>query len=199
MPTALDPATLDAWFSREILVHEEALVRYLRRRWQNPDDVLDLRQETYARVYESARHARPASPKSYLFTAARNLMADRIRRGRVVSIECRGDMESLNVMMDEISPEVQASARDDLRQLARAFDRLPPRCREVVWMRRVEELSQRQVAERLGISEKMVEKHIANGMRYLADQLFGGATATRHAGNRQGIEQESPHGTQRTD
>jgi RNA polymerase sigma-70 factor (ECF subfamily) len=43
-----------------------------------------------------------------------------------------------------------------------------------VWLRRVEELSQKDVAARLGITEKTVEKHIAKGMRLLAEQWFGG-------------------------
>ena len=59
------------------------------------------------------------------------------------------------------------------------FDRLPARCREVVWLRRVEELSQREVAERLGITEKTVEKHIAKGMRLLADRFLGSDDAPR--------------------
>ena len=193
-PPDLD--SLDSWFAKEILVHEEALDRYLRRCWHNANDILDLRQETYTRVYESALRARPASPKSYLFTAARNLMADRLRRGRVVSIETRGDLESLNVTVDELSPEQHASAREDLRRLARAFDRLPPRCREVVWLRRVECLSQRRVAERLGISEKMVEKHIAKGMRQLANQLFGGACEGGRGDASQDAAEELTHGMQ---
>ena len=192
-PPNLD--SLDTWFAREILVHEAALVRYLRRCWHNGDDILDLRQETYIRVYESALQGRPSSPKSYLFTAARNLMADRLRRGRVVSIETRGDLESLNVMVDELSPEQHASAHEELRQLARAFDRLPPRCREVVWLRRVECLSQRQVAERLGISEKMVEKHIAVGIRQLANQLFGGSCVGGRGDANQDAAEELTHGT----
>ena len=49
----------------------------------------------------------------------------------------------------------------------------------MVWLRRVEELSQKDVALRLGISEKTVEKHIAKGMRLLAGQLFGGDGALR--------------------
>jgi DNA-directed RNA polymerase specialized sigma24 family protein len=37
-------------------------------------------------VYEAARHARPHAPKAFLFATARHLMADRIRRERIVSI-----------------------------------------------------------------------------------------------------------------
>jgi len=164
---------LDAWFAREILSHEASLVRFLTRTWPHRDDVHDLRQEAYIRVYEAAAKARPVAPKSFLFTTARNLMTDRVRRGRVVSIEAAADLDDLNVLVDEISPEQQASARQQLRRLADAFDRLPPKCREVVWMRKVEELPQKEVAGRLGINEGTVEKHVAKGVRLLADWLYG--------------------------
>jgi RNA polymerase sigma-70 factor (ECF subfamily) len=166
-------SALDTWFSREILVYEDALVRYLARTWHHRDDVSDLRQEVYMRVYEAAAQERPRAPKSFLFATARNLMADRMRRSRVVSIEARADLESLNVLVDEISPEHHASAHEDLRLLSRAFDQLPPRCREVVWLRRVENLSQREVAARLGICEAVVEKQVAKAMRRFADAFFG--------------------------
>jgi RNA polymerase sigma factor (sigma-70 family) len=164
---------LDSWFAREILAHEGALMRYLTRVWPVRNEVHDLRQEIYVRVYEAAAKSVPRSAKSFLFTTARNLMADRIRRGRIVSIEAGGDWSALNVLVDDLSPERCVSAHQELRRLANAFDLLPPRCREVVWMRRVEALSQKEVASRLGISEKRVEKHIAIAMRRLSDSLFG--------------------------
>lgn len=170
---------LETWFAREILVHEDALVRYLRRMWSDRDEVHDLRQEVYIRVYEAAGTALPHSPKAFLFATARHLMADRIRRERVVSIEARGDIEALDVLIDEISPEARASAHEELRAVARAFERLPPRCREVVWLRRVEDLSQKEVAARLQIREGMVEKHVAKAMRRFADALFGGRSRSR--------------------
>lgn len=165
--------TLDAWFVSEILVHEAALVQYLRRCWPQADEIVDLRQEVYVRVYEAAAKARPLQPKSFLFASARHLMTDRLRRSRVVSIEPAGDFESLNVLVDEVSPERRFGARQILRRLAAAFDRLPGRCREIVWLRRVEELPQKEVALRLGISEKAVEKQIARGMRLLAEYYHG--------------------------
>lgn len=165
--------SVEAWFAREILVHEDALVRYLRRCWQQPDDIPDLRQETYVRVFEAARRERPHQPKSFLFTTARHLMADRLRRGRIVSIEAVGDFESLNVPVDEAGPEQRHDARQSLRRLAEAFDRLPDRCREVVWLRKVEELPQKEVARRLGVAEKTVEKQVAKGARLIADYMFG--------------------------
>jgi RNA polymerase sigma factor (sigma-70 family) len=164
---------LDDWFVREILVHEDALMRYLRRCWPQRDELHDLRQEAYCRIYEAAGKAFPTSPKSFLFTTARHLMADRLRRGRVVSIETVGDLEAMNVLVDEVSPERWCGGRQTLHRLAEAFDQLPGRCREAVWLRRVGDLSQREVARRMGISEKTVEKHLAKGMYLLASYFYG--------------------------
>ncbi len=162
---------LDTWFTREILVHEAALVRFLARVWRDRDEVQDLRQEIYVRVYEAAAKSRPQQPKSFLFATARHLVTDRIRRQRIVSIDAMGDLDSLNVMVEENSPEVRTSAYEDLRRLAHALDELPPKCREVVWLRRVQDMPQRAVAEQLGIAEKTVEKHVMKGMKLLARML----------------------------
>jgi len=173
--------SLNNWFAREILAHEGALMRYLLRSWFRREEIHDLRQEIYVRIYEAAAKARPAMPKSFLFTTARHLMTDRLRRGRVVSIEAVGDLDVLNVLIDEVSPERRMGARQELKRLTDAFDRLPDRCREVVWLRRVEELSQKQVAARMGISEKTVEKQVAKGARLIADYFYGGSHAHRTA------------------
>lgn len=173
--------SLNHWFAREILAHEGALMRYLLRSWFRREEIHDLRQEIYVRIYEAAAKARPAMPKSFLFTTARHLMTDRLRRSRVVSIEAVGDMEALNVLIDEVSPERRMGARQELKRLTDAFDRLPARCREVVWLRRVEELSQKQVAARMGISEKTVEKQVAKGARLIAEYFYGGSHARRLA------------------
>lgn len=168
---------LDIWFAEEILVHEAALVRYLRRVWPRCDEIPDLRQEIYVKVYEAAAKSRPQSPKSFLFVTARHLLTDRQRRARIVSIEAVGDLDAFNVLIDEISPEQQMNARQELKRLAEAFDRLPERCREVVWLRRVQDMSQKEVAAQLGITEKTVEKQIAKGARIIADYVYGTAAA----------------------
>ena len=174
---------LDDWFVREILIHEEALTRFLQRNWPRHDDVHDLRQEIYVRVYEAAAKSLPTAPKSFLFASARNLITDRLRRSRVVSIETMGDFDHSNVLVDEVSAERCFGGRQALRRLSEAFDRLPDRCREVVWLRRVEDLPQKVVAAQLGISEKTVEKHVANGIRLIAAYFYGGTHASTAAAN----------------
>ncbi|MHB1058203.1 MAG: RNA polymerase sigma factor [Rhodanobacter sp.] len=192
--------SLDNWFVHEILVHEQALMRYLLRSWYRRDEIHDLRQEVYVRIYEAAAKALPAMPKSFMFATARHLMADRLRRARVVSIDAVGDMDALNVLIDEVSPERRLSARQELKQLTEAFDRLPDRCREVVWLRRVEELPQKEVAMRMGIGEKTVEKQVAKGMRLIAEYFYGGGHARNARRNAMAdIKHGKGHGQQQAD
>lgn len=162
------PEPLDSWFKCEILKHEGALMRFLARAWPNRSEWADIRQEAYVRVYEAAQKSRPLSPRAFLFSTTRNLLADRIRRERIVSIRASGDTELLNVFVDELTPERRVVAGEELVRLARAFDRLSAKCRDVVWLRRVKDFSQKEVALHLGISEKTVEKHLRTGVRLLA-------------------------------
>ena len=190
---------LKTWFAREILAHEAALMRYLARAWPRRDEVHDLRQEIYVRIYEAARTTRPSSPKNFLFATARHLISDRVRRGRVVSIEALGDLTELNVMVDEVSPERRVTAREELKRLARAFELLHPKCREVVWLRKVDQLSQKEVAARLGISVRTVEGHIFVGMRQLAEAFLGKRAPHAAADVSQADINEPEDGKQRPD
>jgi RNA polymerase sigma factor (sigma-70 family) len=185
---------LDTWFKREILAHEAALLRYLTRVWAKRDEVHDLRQEIYIRVYEAAGKSRPTSAKSFLFATARHLMADRIRRSRVVSIESLGDPDALNVMVDEVSPERRLSAWQDLERVTDAFNCLPDRCREVVWLRKVDDLSTREVAQHLGISVRTVENQILRGMQSLAGLLLDRSKSSESAEYGGDIDTELEHG-----
>lgn len=164
---------LDEWFMSEILPLEPMLQRFLRRHWHDEVESADLLQETYMRVYEAAKRQRPTMPKPFVFMTARNLMIDRIRKKNVVSIERMADIEWLNITDNEVSPERQTEARQELRRLQTALDMLPQRCRQVVLLRKVEGMSQREVAERINATEEAVEHLVAKGMRLLAQNLYG--------------------------
>src|SRR5262245_29432256 len=125
--------SLEDWFVRDVLCHEAALLRFFRRTWPNlADDVQDLCHETYLRVFEAAAAARPHSARSFLFATARHLMVDRVRRSRIVSMDLIEDLDALNLLVDEVSPERRLTARQQLQQLSVAFNGLPAKCREVV-------------------------------------------------------------------
>src|SRR5579862_2185695 len=118
---------LDQWFQREILIHEPVFLGYLRKVWPRREEIEDIAQESYARVYQAALANRPTAPRAFLFATARHLMADRIRRERIVSIQAIGDLEALNVLVDELSAEHCVNAHQELARLAAALDTLPAR------------------------------------------------------------------------
>jgi RNA polymerase sigma factor (sigma-70 family) len=163
----------DLWFVREVLPLEAALSRFLKRHWRNESEISDLRQEVYVRVYEASRNGAPYYVRQFLFSTARNLMVDLLRREQVVSIETVSDLEALNVETEQIGPEREVIARDELKRLQVALESLPPRCREIVRLRKVQGMSQREVARQLGIVEDVVEHQVMKGIRLLATALYG--------------------------
>lgn len=162
---------LNAWFVDQVLPLEAVLERFLRRNWRDMDEIPDLRQEVYARVYDGCARCRPESAQAFVLTTARNLLIDRARRAQIVSIETYADMDALAPTLDELSPERHLAARSELKLLQIALNLLPARCREVIELRKIEGLSQREVASRMGITEDTVERQVSKGVRALAMAL----------------------------
>ena len=159
----------NAWFVREILPLEGLLLKFLRRGWRNESDIRDLCQDVYVEVYEAAKIEIPKSPKAFIFAVARNILVERVRREQIVSIEAVADFETLGLTADEPGPDRTAIARQELRKLQVALDRMPKRWHEVVVMRRVQGMSRTEIALRLGIAEATVSQHLAAGMGALAN------------------------------
>ena len=164
---------VDAWFEREVLPLEAALMQYLQHNWRNASDITDLRQDIYVRVYESALTGLPESPKAFVFAIARNLLIRRVRREQIVPFEAVSDFEALGTAIDAPGPENALIARDELRRLQAALDRLPPRCREAFVMQQIDGLTHREIAVRMGINERTVQTHLRDAGRALADILYG--------------------------
>lgn len=167
----MDSLDLDEWFRTDVLPLEGVLTGFLRRNQMHGDEVADLRQEVYVRVFEAAKKKKPEMVKPFVFATARNLLIDRARRSQIVSIETYADLEMLDVSADDLGPERHATGHQELRLLQEALEELPQRCREVVQLRKIDGMSQREVAEHMGITEDTVEKQISKGVRVLADAL----------------------------
>jgi len=188
------PNSLETWFRCEILAHEAALVRFLSHKLSNPADVQDIRHDIYVRILEAAEREPPANPKAFLFSVARHILIDRARRNNIVAIDLLEDLDALNVLIEEGTPERREMGRQQLQKLSLLIQRLPARCRDVVWMRRVEDLPQKVIARRLGIAEATVEKHLVRGIRMLADALYGAEQSNARTAQRRATATEPRHG-----
>ena len=104
---------VDAWFVREILPLEAALMQFLQHNWRNKSDIADLRQDIYIQVYESALKGLPESSRAFLFTVARHLLIRRMRREQIVPFEAVSDFDALGAAIETPGPENSVIARDD--------------------------------------------------------------------------------------
>jgi RNA polymerase sigma factor (sigma-70 family) len=166
-----NPPDLDLWYREHVLVHERALRAYLRRAFPIVTDRDNVVQETFVRVLQARRTGAVENVRGYVFTTARHLALGLMRRREIISIESIAEIEALDISTDEPGVPEKVGLKLELELLTQAIQSLPERCREVLTLRKIEGLSQRDIAARLGISEHTVEAQVANGMRKCAQFL----------------------------
>jgi RNA polymerase sigma factor (sigma-70 family) len=164
-PGVAVPEEQSRWFAAEVQPHHSHLTAYLRRAYPSVRDTDDVVQETYLRIWK-ARALQPIqSAKAYLFRIARNLALDAIRRGRTSPIDAMPDLAALPVMDQGAATAETVCANEEIALLAEALEALPPRIREIVILRKFQNLPQKVVAERLHISELTVQEQVYRGLR----------------------------------
>jgi RNA polymerase sigma-70 factor (ECF subfamily) len=150
-----------------LLPHEAEVRGWLRRRVSRPEDVDDLIQEAYCRVWSVQEPRVIENPRAYFFQTVRSVLIDQIRRAAVVNISAMADIESLPIVEDCSSPERIVAGRLDLMRVQALIDALPERCRRIIQMRKIEDKSQREIAQALGVSEGVVENELGRGLKLI--------------------------------
>ncbi|MEJ2408791.1 MAG: sigma-70 family RNA polymerase sigma factor, partial [Novosphingobium sp.] len=162
---------LVGWVGRHVLPHERDVRKWLRGAFP-AIDVDDVIQEAYCRISELECVDHIEDPRRYFFRTARNIVLEQMRRERVVRIEAAsGLIEMENGPVDEFSPERIVAGRSALRRVERLIEALPERARQVFFLRKIEGVSQREIAARLGLTENIVENEVARGLRRILSQM----------------------------
>jgi RNA polymerase sigma factor (sigma-70 family) len=151
------------WISRHILPHEPALRAWLRRRVDGDVEVDDIVQETYAVLAGLAAVDHIRAPRAYAFQTALSVL-QRARRAPLRPTDTVGDT-------GEPSPESHAAAPQELRRMRDLVLAMPTPQREAFALRKVQGLSQREIAQRMGIAESTVEEHLGQALRVLMAAL----------------------------
>jgi RNA polymerase sigma-70 factor (ECF subfamily) len=162
--------------------YQYRLVRYFIYLLGNRDPVDDLVQETWLRVLERGRSYDGRSRfEPWLFTVARNLAIDHMRKRRVFSIDSNDspeqELEALTPVSNAPSPFEQAARTEDAQRLAHSLQMLEPIYREALVLRFQEDLSLQEMAGVIGASVSTVSSRIYRGLAALRAQLEGGPNA----------------------
>ena len=175
MPTTSESRT--EIFTKLFAESRQALHRYIQRFVGSSETAKEIVQEAFLRTYRQRESV--TTLRAFLFSTARNLAANEYRHRRVMERGALGHFGDSRVKTEHESLETEVLRDERNRLIQEAIDRLPPQCRAAFALRVFHECSYKEVADRLGISAKTVEKHIARGLRETHSYISRRYSATR--------------------
>lgn len=150
--------------------YNDILVRYLTLRTRSLQEAMEIAQEAYVRFLSMAEPEKILDIEAYVFGIAKNIHIDRVRSSRTgaKAIARGGHGLAYGGASSEAScagPEDEAAAKDTVKQLKRAIEGLPPKCRQAFVLYKFELLGYPEIAERMGLTESMVRKYVLRALR----------------------------------
>jgi len=166
----LPAPSLSKWFEEEVQPHEVALRSYLRSRFPSveADDVV---QESYLRLLKVRARGGVESVKAYVFTIARNTALAVFRRRKFISDVPVNNLPDWCILDESPDAAAMANTHQQFMLAEEAIEQLPARCRAVITLAAFEQLSPRDIAQRLGIAESTVYVQLARGFKKCAEYL----------------------------
>jgi RNA polymerase sigma factor (sigma-70 family) len=155
---------LERHFEHVVTEHSGSLMRALLRMLPHAE-AEEVVQEASLKVWSCLYSLEKDAQKPYWFRTARNIAISRLRHEKVHR-EAVHLLEPLEQMRSVADAAVAHETRQFEVLLREAINELPPVCRNVFVFRKIEGYSQKEIAEKLGVSVNTVENHISNGMRF---------------------------------
>ncbi|MBL7842855.1 MAG: RNA polymerase sigma factor [Cyclobacteriaceae bacterium] len=157
----------DSVFRKIFETYSRDLYNFLYYKYGSENNPEDLMQEAFARLWANCSKVSPEKAKSFLFTVANNQMLNDLARKKTV---LNYQKEHTDVPTD-VSPHYVLEETEYMERLKQALEDLPEDQRVTFMMNRAEGLKHREIAERLGISQKAVEKRIYKAVERLQEKL----------------------------
>lgn len=155
--------------------HHSALKRFIARYLSSHHDIEDVAQESFLRAFRAGMDYDIHQPKSFLFRIAKNVAISQLRMKSRQITDSIEDQSDADLLSGEWTLEDDMIARERLGVYCDAVAALPPQCRRVYILRKVHGMAHKEIAERMGIGKKTVEKHLYKGIaacdRYAQEQL----------------------------
>jgi len=152
-----------------VLPHEFMLRSWLKNYFSSDCDIDDVVQETYVRVLAAREKTIIESPKAFIFAVAKNVALGRLRSRQAVREDSLAEIDTESILDESVNVSETVSREEELEFLTQAIQSLPSRCRQILTLRKIYGLSQKEVAAKLGISEHTVEAQGTIGLRKLEE------------------------------
>lgn len=151
-----------------------SLIRYLRRRMGNSEDVADMAQDLYCQIARQPDVAAIKQPRAYLFQAARNLIFNRNQHRRCTSADMHfsiDDAPEAEIVCAAPSSERIIQGRQELAIVEAAIEELSPKCRMVFLLVRFEGHTYKEAAGYMGLTVKSIEYYMRQALTHIRDRV----------------------------
>ncbi|WP_454887651.1 RNA polymerase sigma factor [Sphingomonas oryzagri] len=149
------------------------LARFLKSRIGRHEDIHDLVQDAFAHMASARASAYTDKPEAYLQRIARNLLYDRSRRTDIRLAGLHVPVEEALSVSTSADQGWAIEADDARKRYLAALDELPSRTREIFLLNRADGLTYHEIAERLGVTNKGIEYHMARALAHLHRTFYG--------------------------
>ncbi|BBL60536.1 RNA polymerase sigma factor [Methylomonas koyamae] len=165
MPTVGESQLLDAF-----LRYQSEIRQFLARKVGCSDSAADLTQETYLRVAGYAGANEISNQRAFVFRVADNLALDHLR-SRARQEQRDGGLVDEDIPCHQPQPDSALEGQQQMELFEKLISELPPQCRTVFLLCRVEGKRYSEIAADLGISARTVESHMHKALQLLKDRV----------------------------
>ena len=135
------------------------------------DDIEDIVQETFVKSFEAELKQEIKYERTYMLKTARNLALNHVARASEKLNESLEDLAGPPPHLMSRNLEKQVESKERFLNFCRATDTLSVEVKRVFLLKKVYGLSQKEIAEYLGLSQSTVEKHVAKGLQQCSNYL----------------------------
>lgn len=146
------------------------LYNFSKRFLKSEEGIDDILQEVFLKIWRNRKNIKSQDTfNSYLFTITQNLLLNEIRR-RINARKKKDELFNASIAREYQSVEA-VDYHDIKSRIGTLIEELPDRQKQIFKLSRIEGLSHKEIAKKLGVTTKTIEYHISQSIKILKRRL----------------------------